>query len=282
MSGECRMRISYLVISLVAGLISLTTNAALASDCAGWERNEHNDQFAAEPFGTLAFVRGPNYFVLARNRCTNLDTPALTFAINHNGAADSQPSFVSAHVALVKVGGNAPDKQYLYRSPGYWNRDKTGVAYRSVHRRSHEDFNRDLNGDQADFDNRYTDDTGRSWNDSIDTETTPALHFQSWNYRSTFLTKDELLEALRRKQISLTTQNYLVSYKARSPGGAAGSLPTFTVNATGYDCLFVRLAGTSNYSDIDGEYLLNLNTHSSCKDIVSGFTAISGWWNPFR
>ncbi|KJC48136.1 hypothetical protein UP09_08915 [Bradyrhizobium sp. LTSP885] len=206
----------------------------------------------------------------------------MTFAVNHVGATDSQPSFVSVHVALVRVGGNVPDKQYLFRSPGYWNRDKSGIAYRSLHQRTHEDFNRDLNGEQSEFDKRYVDDTGRTWNDSVDTETTPALRFQTWNYRTTFVTKDELLDALRKKQISLATQNYLIGYKARSSGGASNALPTFTVNANGYDCLFIRTAGTSNYADIDGEYMLNLNSRSPCKDIISGFTSISGWWNILR
>jgi hypothetical protein len=273
------MCISRLLIS-IAILTTILATSASASECGRWERNERATQFSAEPFGTLAFVRGTSYFVLGRSRCTNLDTSALTFAVNHGNSADSQPSFLSAHVALVRVGGTTPDKQYLFRSPGYWNRDRSGIPYRSLHQRSHEEFNGDLMGEQAAFDRRYGDDTGRQWNDSVDTESTPVLRFQSWSYRSTFSTKDELLEAVRKKQISLATQNYLIGYKARGAGGA-GSPPTFTVNASGYDCLLVRVAGTSNYSDIDGEYMLNLNSNSPCKDILRGFTSMGGWWSFF-
>lgn len=274
------MCISRLLIATASAAAVLTTGAS-ASECGSWEKIERVPQFTAEPFGTLAFVRGPNYFILGRGRCTNLDTSALTFAVNHSSGPDSQPTFASAHVALIRVGGNTPDKQYLFRSTGYWNRDKSGIAYRSLHNRSHEEFNSDLTGDQAAFDKRYTDDTGRTWNDSVDTETTPPLRFQSWNYRLTFTTKEELIDALRKKQISLATQNYLISYKARTTGGTTGAIPTFTVNASGYDCLFVRVAGTSNYSDVDGEYMINLNKRSNCKDVVLGFTALGGWFKLF-
>lgn len=274
------MHFSRLLISIASTTIFLTSGAE-ASECGRWEKNLRGAEFSAEPFGTLAFTRGSSYFVLGRNRCTSLDTSALTFTVNHANSPDAQPSFLSAHVALVRVEGNTPDKQYLYRSPGYWNRDRSGIQYRSLHQQSHEEFNNDLMGEQAAFDRRYGDDTGRQWSDSVSTETTPALQFQSWNYRSTFLIKDELLEALRRKQISVATQNYLISYKARAAGGPGGSPPTFTVNASGYDCLLVRVAGTSNYSDIDGEYMINLNVNSRCKDILRGFTSIGGWWNIF-
>jgi hypothetical protein len=274
------MQISRLLFSILSVTAILATCAS-ASECGRWEKNERADEFSAEPFGTLAFIRGQSYFVLGRNRCTNLDTSALIFAVNHSSAPDSQPTFVSAHVALVRVGGTTPDKQYLFRSPGYWNRDKSGIAYRSLHNQSHEQFNSDLTGDQTAFDRRYTDDTGRTWNDSVDTESASPLRFQSWNYRSTFTTKDELIDALRKKQISVATQNYLISYKARTTGGPAGAIPTFTVNASGYDCLFVRVAGTSNYSEVDGEYMINLNRRSNCKDIVLGFTALGGWFKLF-
>jgi hypothetical protein len=267
---------------IVIALAVWNHSEVLASTCGRWDRVDSERKFAVEPFGTLAFVRGANYFILTRDQCINLDASGqLYFAINHNGTPEVQPSFVSVHTALVKIGGANPDTQYLYRNTGYWNKDKSGLRYSSTHRMSDASFNADLNGDPTAFDGRYHDDVGRTWNDSVNTTTTPPLTFQSWNYRSTFSTKQELADAVRQKTIGLATQNYLVSFKARGPAAAtadAGSPPGFSVNTSGYDCLFIRVSGTSNMPEIRGGYMVHLRSGKSCDNVISGFTSLSSWW----
>jgi hypothetical protein len=267
---------------IIIALAVWNHSEVLASTCGRWERVDSERQFAAEAFGTVAFIRGGNYFILTRDRCINLDTSGqLYFVINHNGTVEAQPSFVSVHTALVKIGGTNPDKQYLYRNAGYWNKDKSGVRYSSTHQMSDAGFNADLNGDQNAFDGRYRDDVGRTWNDSVNTTTSPPLTFQSWNYRSTFSTKQELAAAVQQKTIGLATQNYLVSFKGRGSGAAtgdAGSLPGFSVTTSGYDCLFIRVSGTSNMPEIGGEYMVHLKSGKSCDSVISGFTSLRSWW----
>ncbi|WP_371420648.1 hypothetical protein [Tardiphaga sp.] len=282
------MRLACCFAAVMTHFFISMNSSAFGSTCGSWEHNDRESEFAGEPFGTVGFVRGSHYFVLPRGRCINLtDTSGmLKFAINHNGAVDSQPTFASIHVALVKIGGNDPQQQYLFRNAGNWVKDRSGIQYSSNHLVPHSEFDSGLQGGQPEFDSRYRDDVGRTWSDGVATETSPPLSFQSWSYRSTFSTKAELLEAVARKQISLKAQNYLVSFKSRAvvAGGSAGTLPGFTFNAGGYDCAFIRVSGTSNQPDMAGEYMLNLRSGSQCENVISGFTSLGSLFDilPWR
>ncbi|WP_457492377.1 hypothetical protein [Tardiphaga sp. P5_C7] len=277
------MRLLFSALIAPGIVYAFTCTSAIGSTCGRWDAVKQDREFAVEPYGTVGFVRGGRYVILPRGRCINLTdaSGSLRFVINHNGAPETQPTFASIHVALVKVGGSDPQQQYLYRNGGVWAKDRSGLQYSSSHLAPHSDFDGALRGNQSDFDKQYIDDVGRTWNDTIETETMPVLRFQSWSYRSNFSTKEELAEAVKRNQISLRSQNYLVSFKSRTPaaGEGVGSLPGFNFNSSGYDCAFVRVTGTSNQPELAGEYMLNLSVNRQCESIISGFTSLNSTWS---
>jgi hypothetical protein len=248
---------------------------SFAASCGTWDKMESARDFAAEPTGTLALVQDSRYYVLGRGECVKFTFGDLYFQINHNGASVTQPTFVSVHIALIKVGGKSADQLHLYRSPGPWNKDHSGVKYNSDHQVSHDTFNQQITGDQTSFNQVYHDDVGRTWHDSVDTTTAPPLRFESWNYGSTFSVRQDLREAIRRGEISVLAQDYLVSFTSRAKTDGRpdiGSPPDFTVRTAGYDCAVIRIAGTSMLPEFNGEYMINQGRNTACDPLVSGFT----------
>jgi hypothetical protein len=269
------LRIASLVLFYLLGMLP-----SYASTCGTWDKREGASDFAAEPTGTLALLQDSRYFVLGRDKCVSFVFGDLHFQINHNGASVTQPTFVSVHVALIKVGSQSTDQVHLYRSPGQWNKDRSGVRYNSDHRVAHDTFAQQILGDQASFNQIYHDDVGRTWQDSVDTTTTPPLRFESWNYGSTFSVRRDLTDAIKRGEISVLAQNYLVSFTSRAKTDGRpdiGSPPDFTIGAGGYDCAVIRVAGTSMLPEFNGEYMINQGRSAACDPLVSGFTGRSLW-----
>jgi hypothetical protein len=270
---------------IAAALVLLSSSPTFAS-CGSWVNRDKANAFAARPTGTLALVDSSGYYVFARGNCVNLRYfNDLYFQINHNNAVATQPTFVSVQVALVKFKGpanvsvSAPTaQQYLYRNIGPWNKDRSGLRYRSTHQTPHTTFNQQLLGEQSAFDQQYRDDTNRSWNDSVDTTTSPPLRFETWRYGSTFSVRQDLTDAIQRGEISVFTQNYLVSFTARAKTSNAtdlGSPPDFSISASGYDCGMVRIAGTSAFSEFDGEYMINrAGNNGACNALITRFGSV--------
>jgi hypothetical protein len=263
-------RILSLALLYLSGIVP-----AFASSCGTWDKRESARDFASDSTGTLALVQDSRYFVLGRDKCVNFVFGDLYFQINHNGASVTQPTFVSVHVALIKIGGKTADRLHLYRSTGPWNKDRSGVQYNSDHRVAHETFNQQIIGDQASFNQIYRDDVGRTWHDSVDTNAPSPLRFETWNYRNTFSVRQDLTDAIRRGEISVSAQNYLVSFTSRAKTESRtdiGSPPDFTVRAGGYDCAVIRVSGTSMLPEFDGEYMINQSRNTVCDPLISGFT----------
>ena len=267
----------------LAAIVLLNAAPSIASSCGTWDRKDNATAFAARPTGTLALVDSSGYYTLARGTCVNYrNFGDLYFQINHNNASVTQPTFVSVHVALVKFksGANAfatADQQYLYRNTGAWNKDRSGLRYKSAHQTPHATFNQQLLGDQATFNQQYHDDANRTWHDSVDTDTSQRLRFETWNYGKTFSVRQELANAIQRGDVSVFTQNYLLSFTSRAKTDQApdlGSPPDFTVAGRGYDCGIIRIAGTSILPEFDGEYMINRRGNTACDPLLSGFDRI--------
>jgi hypothetical protein len=266
---------------LVISFLGLSSNAD-ASSCGTWERIERASQFATEKVGTLALVQDSKFIVLGRGTCVNLRQPVdLYFNINHNNASTEQPTFVSIHVALIKVGARLADSEFLYRNGSYWKKDRSGLKYSSIHQTPHNVFEQQLNGQQADFDKTYVDEAGRTWNDGVQTNTTPPLLFETWPSRRNFSVRQEVRSAIDAGSISAVAQNYLVSFVPRVANPdvppTLGSPPDFSVSATGYDCVFVRITGTSAFPEMAGEYMINFRSNATCDSLLTGFSGRSLW-----
>ena len=272
------MRVSnFLFTASALSVVALTTPALAMSSCGGWRGSDEPKAFAAREFGTVAQrdARG-KLLVLNRGSCVLFNGPAanLQFVINHAHAAETQPSFVTVHVVLLKEGGEQGGT-YLYRNSGQWVQDQD--EYAKNHTEKAGDFARIVSEGRDRF-NAVFNNGAQVWHDGVAARRKLAPVQETWDRTPAFMPRKEILAAADKAVIGVRTQNYLLRFDMKTRDGDPGTPPTFGVNASAADCVYIRISGADNAAPaIDGEYMINRHNNATCNAIVDGFTSVSFW-----
>lgn len=262
-------------------LCSLLYSAPASAYC-GFEDQEIDsaEKFADSYSGNLALKFGTKFYVLRRDNCTKFGTvdTHLRIYINHLGlTALSERAFLSVHAALL----NPKDLNniiYLFRNAKNgnqnWSEDKRGEGdYSSTHDFSHSDFNSDLQLSRDQFDAKYNNGK-RKWNDKI---ANGEQVFETWGSRSNFAVRGDFIAAENSGRGGVRVQNYFINFTTgdRGKDDPLKRAPSFTMDAAGAKCIFLRISGSPNISaNVGGEYILALNGTETCDSTINNLVGI--------
>ena len=197
-----------------------------AGTCGQW-KDTYRDIGAflkTEP-GSLALTVASGLALFEKNSCVRLrNASELTFVVNHTSDI-SDHAYLAVHAVFARPSPQ-PGVVYLFRNQkanaNHWQRDTTRLEYRSVHDGDHQKFNDTLSGSRQDFDRVYKDQTNRTWNDAVNSPATGG-QYETWDSRNNFKLAKQFFDA-GQKGLSISTQNYFISYSTESQTGCLISI----------------------------------------------------------
>lgn len=253
--------------------------ATAAFAACGFEDGDllNADGFKDTEPGTLVLKVGARFVYLRRDRCARFASAKndLHFYVNHlHITRSSEPAFLSVHVAILNP-SNLQNVIYLYRNSkrnSRWEEDSDSSDYENVlpAEISHAEFNRDLSLSRDQFEKKYAS-SARKWNDRV---RNGSMLYDTWDTRSTFKVRDDMLARVLRHDVGLRTQDYFINFTT-SDSEEIENAPDFEVHTGGAKCIFVRISGSPNIADaVGGEYTIAFNGTEVCQSTIRDLRGI--------